>query len=141
MLLDHINVVLVEDRGRSRATIGSFVWWTNSCHSTMFTTAIRSFARTPSVSSFRRFSSRLSRQVALSSPVLAASLPRLAAVRPAGALARSFSCSAIAHFGPSVQANPPSHVLFVGNLPWSSTKEELQALFAEFGDVTSVRIR
>lgn len=112
------------------------------CHTTMFTTAIRSFARTPSVSSsFRRFSSRISRQVALSSPVVAASLPRLTAVRPSGALARSFSCSAVAHFGPSVQPNPPSHVLFVGNLPWNSTKEQLQDLFAEFGEVTSVRIR
>jgi RNA recognition motif-containing protein len=47
----------------------------------------------------------------------------------------------VARFGHSVEPNPPNNVLFVGNLPWSATKEELQELFADFGEVTAVRIR
>jgi RNA recognition motif-containing protein len=30
--------------------------------------------------------------------------------------------------------------IFVGNLPWSATNEELEQKFAEFGNVTSARI-
>ena len=30
--------------------------------------------------------------------------------------------------------------IFVGNLPWSATNEELQAKFAEFGNVISARV-
>src|SRR6266508_982236 len=48
---------------------------------------------------------------------------------------RSFSQSAPVSLGHSVQPNTPSRVVFVGNLPWSSTKEELEELFREFGDV------
>ena len=34
-------------------------------------------------------------------------------------------------------ASPPANRLYVGNIPWSTTVEELQALFA---DATSVEI-
>ena len=30
--------------------------------------------------------------------------------------------------------------IFVGNLPWSTTNEDLEAKFSEFGQVTSARI-
>ncbi len=54
---------------------------------------------------------------------------------------RSFSRSAATQLGHSIQSNPPNNALFVGNLPWSVTMEELQELFGEFGEVESVRIR
>jgi len=31
--------------------------------------------------------------------------------------------------------------IFVGNLPWSATRDEIQELFSEFGQVVNVRIR
>jgi len=30
--------------------------------------------------------------------------------------------------------------LYVGNLPWSCSEEEIEALFAQYGDVKTVRI-
>ncbi len=30
--------------------------------------------------------------------------------------------------------------IYVGNLPWSATEDQVQALFAEFGDVQSVKL-
>ena len=30
--------------------------------------------------------------------------------------------------------------IYVGNLPWSATEDQIQALFAEFGDVQSVKL-
>ncbi|MDR2503684.1 MAG: RNA-binding protein [Deltaproteobacteria bacterium] len=33
-----------------------------------------------------------------------------------------------------------SKSLYVGNLPWSATKEEVQSLFEPFGDVLSVKL-
>ncbi len=33
-----------------------------------------------------------------------------------------------------------SKSLYVGNLPWSATEEEIQTLFVEFGDVLSVKL-
>jgi len=54
---------------------------------------------------------------------------------------RSFSCSAVTQLGHSIQSNPPNNSLFVGNLPWSVTMEELKEVFGEFGEVESVRIR
>jgi len=30
--------------------------------------------------------------------------------------------------------------LYVGNLPWTCTEEEIEALFAQYGDVKTVRI-
>lgn len=35
---------------------------------------------------------------------------------------------------------PASATVFVGNLPWSATEEELREFFAECGDINSVRI-
>ena len=35
---------------------------------------------------------------------------------------------------------PAGTRLYVGNLPYSTTEEELSALFAEFGEVNSIRI-
>jgi len=34
-----------------------------------------------------------------------------------------------------------SETIFVGNLPWSATKDEITELFSEFGPVVNVRIR
>jgi hypothetical protein len=31
--------------------------------------------------------------------------------------------------------------IFVGNLPWSATRDEIKGLFSEFGQVVNVRIR
>lgn len=33
-----------------------------------------------------------------------------------------------------------SKSIYVGNLPWSATEEEVRDLFAQFGDVTSVKL-
>ena len=33
-----------------------------------------------------------------------------------------------------------SKSIYVGNLPWSSTKEQVQQLFAEYGQVISVKL-
>jgi hypothetical protein len=111
----------------------------------MFTTAIRSqshvalssfrLGRAPALSSLRGLSTLLSRAT-LSSPV--SSLPSLSGV---SAVSRSFSRSPVAYLGHTVHNNPPSHVLFIGNLPWSATKEELQELFTPFGEVASIRLR
>ncbi len=30
--------------------------------------------------------------------------------------------------------------IYIGNLPWSATEDQVQALFAEFGDVQSVKL-
>lgn len=30
--------------------------------------------------------------------------------------------------------------IYVGNLPWNATEDQVQALFAEFGDVESVKL-
>ena len=38
------------------------------------------------------------------------------------------------------RTSPPSSVLFVGNLSWSATEDSLWELFAEYGDVKSVRV-
>jgi nucleolin len=37
-------------------------------------------------------------------------------------------------------AEPASATVFVGNLPWSATEEELREFFAECGEINSVRI-
>jgi RNA recognition motif-containing protein len=34
-----------------------------------------------------------------------------------------------------------SETIFVGNLPWSATKDEITELFSDFGQVVNVRIR
>jgi len=109
----------------------------------MFSTTIRlqarpvlvaqKLARTATVSASQSFS-----RLALRSALTQAS-PLLRGV--AGISSRSFSQSAPVNLGHSIQPNVPSRVLFVGNIPWSSTKEELQELFREFGDILSVRIR
>ncbi|KAI9466569.1 hypothetical protein BJY52DRAFT_829 [Lactarius psammicola] len=38
------------------------------------------------------------------------------------------------------KTSPPSTVLFVGNLPWSADENSLWDVFAEYGDVKSVRV-
>lgn len=35
---------------------------------------------------------------------------------------------------------PVSSTVFVGNLPWSATEDELREFFAECGEIVSVRI-
>ncbi|KAF9528842.1 hypothetical protein CPB83DRAFT_853827 [Crepidotus variabilis] len=55
-------------------------------------------------------------------------------------LARSLSQTAPLNVGFQSQGNPPNSSIFVGNLPWSATQEELQELFAEFGEVQRIRI-
>ena len=38
--------------------------------------------------------------------------------------------------------NPPSETLFVGNVPWDATAEDLHRIFADFGTIVGeVRIR
>jgi len=67
---------------------------------------------------------------------------RHAAVLPALSIlvaSRTFSRSAVAFYEGT--RNPPNNALFVGNLPWSATREELLELFGEFGEVAAVRIR
>ena len=38
------------------------------------------------------------------------------------------------------ETNPPSSVLFVGNLSWDASEDSLWEVFAEYGDVKSVRV-
>ena len=36
--------------------------------------------------------------------------------------------------------HPPSSTIFVANIPWSTTKEEITEVFTEFGETTNVRL-
>ncbi|CAA7264050.1 unnamed protein product [Cyclocybe aegerita] len=94
-------------------------------------TGLRAAARTAAVPATRSIASLVSRRLAL----------------PAGlsntTASRAFSQTAVwANFGGHDRPrNPPSDSIFIGNLPWSATKEELVELFSEFGTVANVRIQ
>lgn len=56
---------------------------------------------------------------------------------------RLFTTSQVAHYDSEHNAsrNPPSTTVFVANIPWNTTEEDLKEVFTEFGDVLAVRIR
>lgn len=56
---------------------------------------------------------------------------------------RLFTTSQVARFESENNAPkiPPNNTLFVANMPWSTTEQDLSELFAEFGEVIGVRIR
>ena len=56
---------------------------------------------------------------------------------------RLFTTTQVAHYESEYSApkHPPSSTIFVANIPWSTTKEELMEVFTEFGEVSSVRLR
>lgn len=66
-----------------------------------------------------------------------------AATTTARLAVRQFSSSTIASYdGPERPRNPPSDTLFVGNVPWNATEEELTDLFSEFGELEGpIRMR
>ncbi|KAF8949970.1 hypothetical protein BDZ97DRAFT_1668273 [Flammula alnicola] len=69
------------------------------------------------------------------------SLVTLRAVAPTAsrfATQRAFSNTAPAFVGRT--RNEPSDNVFLGNLPWSTTKEDIVELLEDFGQVTDVRI-
>ena len=37
--------------------------------------------------------------------------------------------------------SPPNNTIFVANIPWSTSEDDLAQLFSEFGQVQSVRLR
>ena len=58
-------------------------------------------------------------------------------------VSRLFTTSHVARYESEYSApkNPPSPTIFVANIPWSTTEEELGEIFADFGEVKAVRIR
>lgn len=52
---------------------------------------------------------------------------------------RTFTQSAVA--AQNSPRNPPSSIMYLANLPWSTTEEELRELLSEFGQVVEVRLR
>jgi len=104
----------------------------------MFANALRSQARLglrtavrTALPATRTLSALAGTRVAVSAP---SSLARLVVS------SRAFSRSA-----PVLSENPEhleeSDTIFVGSLPWSATKEEIQEVFSEFGPVVNVRVR
>jgi RNA recognition motif. (a.k.a. RRM, RBD, or RNP domain) len=59
------------------------------------------------------------------------------------AVSRSFTTSQVARNGYEEDSirNPPSNIIFVANIPWSATEEDLNEVFSEFGQINSVRLR
>lgn len=104
----------------------------------MFANALRSQARLglrtavrTALPATRTLSALAGTRVAVSTP---SSLARLVVS------SRAFSRSA------PVLSESPEHfeesdTIFVGSLPWSATKEEIEEVFSEFGPVVNVRVR
>ena len=42
---------------------------------------------------------------------------------------------------PGALLDPPSSTLFVGNVPWKATEDELRQVFSQFGEIIDLRIR
>ncbi|KAF8809824.1 RNA-binding domain-containing protein [Phlegmacium glaucopus] len=54
---------------------------------------------------------------------------------------RLFTTSQVARYeSDGAPRNPPSSTIFVANIPWSATEQELSEVFTEFGEVLAVRI-
>lgn len=58
-------------------------------------------------------------------------------------VSRLFTTSHVARYESEYSApkNPPSPTIFVANIPWNTTEEELSEIFTDFGEVRAVRIR
>lgn len=56
---------------------------------------------------------------------------------------RAFSSAKVLAFERERDTTPatPSDSIYIGNMPWDMTKEDLTELFSEFGEIVSVRIR
>jgi len=57
-------------------------------------------------------------------------------------VSRLFTTSHVARYESEYSApkNPPSPTIFVANIPWNTTEEELSEIFTDFGEVKGVRI-
>jgi hypothetical protein len=103
----------------------------------MFTNALRTHSRlrvltaarvalpaTKSISSLVAFRTAVPKNVSLS-------------------VSRSFTTSQVARGYDDDSSKSPtgSNTIFIANIPWSATEEDLGEIFSEFGKVTSVRIR
>ena len=70
---------------------------------------------------------------------------RVAVAAPSSLARLVVSSRAFSQSAPVLYENPEqfeeSDTVFVGSLPWSATKEEVQEVFSEFGPIVNVRIR
>lgn len=72
------------------------------------------------------------------------SLSSLISMRVAAPVASRFAVRAFNNSTSNYERprNPPSDTIFVGNVPWETTKEELAELFSDFGTIAGeVRMR
>ncbi|PPQ90951.1 hypothetical protein CVT25_008281 [Psilocybe cyanescens] len=87
----------------------------------------------------------VARSAAPASRTLSSLVLRQAVVAPAVSrltAARAFSSASVLAFERRDQApTPASESIYIGNMPWDMTKEDLTELFSEFGQVESVRIQ
>ena len=90
----------------------------------VLTAARVAFPATRSISSLVAFRTALPKNVSLS-------------------VSRSFTTSQVARDGYSRDESKTtiSNTIFIANIPWSATEEDLGEVFSEFGKVVSVRIR
>lgn len=109
-----------------------------STNTKMFANALRSQARLglrtavrTALPATRALSALAGTRVAVAAP---SSLARLVVS------SRAFSRSAPV-FSENSEYAEESDTIFVGSIPWSTTKDEIQELFSEFGPVANVRVR
>ncbi|KDR78175.1 hypothetical protein GALMADRAFT_65210 [Galerina marginata CBS 339.88] len=111
----------------------------------MFSSALRSqarlsllsTARSTAVPASRSLSSFLVRQAVPAAPV-SVSVSRLAVS------SRAFSSARVLCYEErerDAAPTDPSVSIYIGNMPWSMTKEDLADMFAEFGEVDNVRLQ
>ncbi|KIM42005.1 hypothetical protein M413DRAFT_445198 [Hebeloma cylindrosporum] len=111
----------------------------------MFANALRSQARLGLRTAVRLPATRTLSALA-GTRVAAAAVATTAAATPSSLArlvvvsSRAFSQSA-AVLNESQQHFGESDTIFVGNLPWSATRDEIQEMFSEFGQVVNVRIQ
>jgi hypothetical protein len=75
------------------------------------------------------------------------SLSSLTSMRVAAPIAsrfavRSYNNNSTSGYERERSRNPPSDTIFIGNVPWETSKEELAELFSDFGTIAGeVRMR
>jgi len=111
----------------------------------MFSTVLRSSTRLAArVTPARSLSTLVASKAAFSVPrtasaCTASSVSRLAA--RAFSSAQSLAYEERRPRSPRPEQSEPSSAVYVGNMPWNMTKEEVIETFSEFGTIESVRIR
>ena len=56
-------------------------------------------------------------------------------------VSRSFTTSQVARYDDNPPRPPVGPTIFIANIPWNATEEDLSDIFSEFGKILSVRLR